>query len=437
MEWRRMEWRRKAVVGESRQQMSSQADEAKDKDKAANMKEALQQHGNGRNRLRGPRNTNEARAPNFQNRDNFSEAKLEGAPRAPNFQNRDNFSDAKLEGAPRAPYFQNRDNFSEAKLKGAPKETPLAASSSSSSKAAEATPTKPKRNPRWRKRQNTPRLHNANTQQVKEKQEFAIVKEFAVQEKQELAIVKEFAVQEEQELPIVKVFAVEMMPSSSRSTQTNLNEMKYVKECGINLKPSISIWTPTHQVEFEGRTIQVTLTADSHEVEEWVLHQQRSTSKLFGMDLEWKPNFYKGQDNRAALLQLCGDAGCLILQLFYMDVMPSSLIKFLNDDQIRLAGVEIEKDADKLATDYDLTCKNQSLVELSTLAVNTLGKPELKGSGLKKLASEVLGLSLVKSKKISMSNWEKAALSRSQIEYACIDAYISFAIAQKLLEDLP
>eukprot|EP01018_Ginkgo_biloba_P035878 Gb_00599 [translate_table: standard] len=219
---------------------------------------------------------------------------------------------------------------------------------------------------------------------------------------------------EKQEMAIVKECAVEMISSSSssRSTQTPL-------------------------VQFEGRTIQVTLTADSHEVEKWVLHQQRCESKLFGMDLEWKPNSYKGQDNKAALLQLCGDAGCLILQLFYMDVMPSSLINFLNDDQIRLAGVEIEKDAEKLARDYGLACKNQSLVELRTLAVNTRGRPDLKRSGLKTLAREILGLSMVKPKKISRSNWEIVDLSPSQIEYACIDAYISFAIAQKLLEDLP
>eukprot|EP01018_Ginkgo_biloba_P007214 Gb_39054 [translate_table: standard] len=113
------------------------------------------------------------------------------------------------------------------------------------------------------------------------------------------------------------------------------------------------------------------------------------------------------------------------------------LINFLNDDQNRLAGVEIEKDAHKLARDYGLTCKNQNLVELRTLAVNTCSRPDLKRSGFKTLAREILGLSMVKPKKISRSNWEREDLSASQIEYACIDAYISFTVAQKLLEDLP
>eukprot|EP01018_Ginkgo_biloba_P035424 Gb_05677 [translate_table: standard] len=340
--------------------MSTQGEKAEDKQKAANMNAGLQQHGDGRNRSIGPRNVNEGRAPNFQSHDNFSEAKLKGAPMA-----------------------------------------------SSSSKEAEATPTKPKRKSRRRKSNWTPRPDNANTQQGSrvEWRRKAVVGE----SEQQMSGQGEDAQQVKGKQEFER--AVEMMPSSSCSTKTGL-------------------------VQFQGRTIPVTFTADSHEVEKWVLQQRRCASKLFGMHLEWKPNSYRGQDNKAALLQLCGDAGCLIVQLSYMDVMPSSLINFLNDDQIRLAGVEIQKDADKLARDYGLTCKKQSL-ELTTLAVKTLRRPDLKHAGLKTLARLILGLAMVKPKKISRSNWGREDLSPSQIDYACIDAYISFAIAQKLLEDLP
>jgi hypothetical protein len=94
-----------------------------------------------------------------------------------------------------------------------------------------------------------------------------------------------------------------------------------------------------------------------------------------------------------------------------------------------LPGVGIREDLRKLARDFGLQCRGE--VELTLLAVEALGRPDLKQSGLKKLAFEVLRKEWTKSKKVSMSNWE-LDLEDKQISYAAADAWVSFAVHQAL-----
>jgi len=48
------------------------------------------------------------------------------------------------------------------------------------------------------------------------------------------------------------------------------------------------------------------------------------------------------------------------------------------------------------------------------------------------LAREVLAVDYDKPRTITMSNWEKEQLSDAQIQYACIDAFLSFEIGRCL-----
>eukprot|EP00250_Pteridium_aquilinum_P015241 c22467_g1_i1 orf=92-1438(+) len=176
-----------------------------------------------------------------------------------------------------------------------------------------------------------------------------------------------------------------------------------------------------------GMTMPVTITSQSAAVVEWI---QRQTGDLFGFDLEWKPNRLKSDDNSVALLQICGPSDCLIIQLLYTDVFPVLLKEFLSNAAKRLGGVGIRQDVNKLERDHNLACQGQ--VELGILAAEKLQRADLQGTGLKKLVDQVLGMTLVKVKKITMSNWEKEYLDEQQIEYACIDAWAAFAILHKL-----
>eukprot|EP01018_Ginkgo_biloba_P010980 Gb_21005 [translate_table: standard] len=184
------------------------------------------------------------------------------------------------------------------------------------------------------------------------------------------------------------------------------------------------------EVTFGERVIGVTVTYDGHVAGTWI-NQQRGQN-IFGLDMEWRPSFRKGCENKTALLQLCTETSCLIIQLLFADFIPEVLVSFLRDPDVKLVGVGIENDVVKLRRDHGLECKGQ--VELTHLAARRLEKEELEKVGLKRLASEVLGLSLLKPKKITMSNWSVKQLSRQQIEYACIDAFVSFAIGNKLLK---
>ena len=186
--------------------------------------------------------------------------------------------------------------------------------------------------------------------------------------------------------------------------------------------------TSRHVVTWCGHTMPVTITSQAAVVIEWVLRQ---TGGLFGFDLEWKPNFSPGQDNKAALLQLCGPEDCLIVQLLYADMIPRALVDFLLDAGKSLGGVGIRQDVSKLERDHGLACQGQ--VELGVLASEKLQRQDLHGGGLKKLVDQVLGKTLVKVKKITMSNWEKEYLDQKQIEYACIDAWAALALLQKLM----
>ncbi|KAJ8748686.1 hypothetical protein K2173_008131 [Erythroxylum novogranatense] len=139
---------------------------------------------------------------------------------------------------------------------------------------------------------------------------------------------------------------------------------------------------------------------------------------VVGLDVEWKPNYRVGQNNKAATLQLCVDTDCLIIQLFYLDYIPATLTDFLKDSNVTFVGVEVSRDVDKLSDDYGLETED-NIVD----------------PGLKEIASQVLGLYMEKPRHITRSNWQVRVLSDEQIEYACIDAYASYRIGQELLKE--
>jgi len=188
--------------------------------------------------------------------------------------------------------------------------------------------------------------------------------------------------------------------------------------------------TSCTEIHFAERSIQTTVTDDGHVVENWV--NQQTGQQIVGFDLEWRPSFQKGWENETALLQLCTDNGCLIIQMLFLDFIPEALVRFLKDPAVKLVGVGIEHDVEKLLCDHSLECGGQ--LELGALAAERLERRELKQAGLKGLAMEVLGLRLSKPKSISMSNWAWGILQERQIRYACIDAFVALAIGKKLLE---
>ncbi|KAJ0960788.1 hypothetical protein J5N97_014119 [Dioscorea zingiberensis] len=198
--------------------------------------------------------------------------------------------------------------------------------------------------------------------------------------------------------------------------------------------------TTYYDIEFAGDVIDTTVTCDGSVTADWIrsvrsFHRRLRTRPIVGLDCEWRPNFEPGGCNYVATLQLCSSRKCLILQLQHMEFIPQPLKDFLSDPNINFVGVGVENDASKLEDDYDLQCANP--VDLDPFCMDYLGMATSGGGrrslGLKAYAREILGVEMDKPRRVTMSNWEARVLSYSQIQYACIDAYVSFMLGRRVL----
>ncbi|MED6201268.1 hypothetical protein PIB30_093234 [Stylosanthes scabra] len=184
-----------------------------------------------------------------------------------------------------------------------------------------------------------------------------------------------------------------------------------------------------YDVTFHTHNIHTLLTSSPSLVDTWLSdtlnhHSSTTTTVLVGLDIEWRPNTHRNSNNPAATLQLCVANRCLVFQILHSPSVPQSLVDFLVNEGHTFLGVGIEEDVEKLLEDYNLNVKN--FVDLSSLAESVLGETELKRAGLKTLAGRVLGLEIDKPKRVSRSRWDNPWLTAEQVQYACVDAFVSF-----------
>ncbi|KAJ8748667.1 hypothetical protein K2173_008112 [Erythroxylum novogranatense] len=196
--------------------------------------------------------------------------------------------------------------------------------------------------------------------------------------------------------------------------------------------------TETVHVRFSGEVIATKVTDNASTISSWIRRIKSMYNReeiIVGLDVEWKPNYRVGQNNKAATLQLCVDTDCLIIQLFYLDYIPATLTDFLKDSNVTFVGVEVSRDVDKLSDDYGLETED-NIVDVREMSLQRWpGFFTSRQPGLKEIASQVLGLYMEKPRHITRSNWQVRVLSDEQIEYACIDAYASYRIGQELLKE--
>lgn len=72
--------------------------------------------------------------------------------------------------------------------------------------------------------------------------------------------------------------------------------------------------------------------------------------------------------------------------------------------------------------------------DLRERAAHELTDADLRSAGLKKLAKVILGKDVGNEElmKVRMSDWDNSHLSNDQVLYACLDAYLAFAIGRQL-----
>ncbi|XP_076899795.1 3'-5' exonuclease-like [Bidens hawaiensis] len=196
-----------------------------------------------------------------------------------------------------------------------------------------------------------------------------------------------------------------------------------------------------YDVTFFDTTVTTTVTADSSAVDKWISETEQHLIRdlsaqplVIGLDVEWRPNRSRGDDNPIAVIQLCAGNHCLVFQILHSPIIPYSLVRFLACPFYVFAGVGIGEDVGKLMKDYYLVVVRT--VDLRMVAASVYRKKEMKSSGLKKLASVVLRKQINKPKKVTMSCWDNRWLVPAQVQYACVDAYLSFEIGRILISSL-
>ncbi|ESR33933.1 hypothetical protein CICLE_v10007117mg [Citrus x clementina] len=96
--------------------------------------------------------------------------------------------------------------------------------------------------------------------------------------------------------------------------------------------------------------------------------------------------------------------------------------------------VGIENDANKLYQDYGLNVART--MDVADMAAAKYDDEELKTFGLKRLVLKFLHVEMEKSKRITLSKWDVNNLSKQQIRYAAIDAFVSFKLAIELKKEI-
>ncbi|KAK3218060.1 hypothetical protein Dsin_012030 [Dipteronia sinensis] len=125
-------------------------------------------------------------------------------------------------------------------------------------------------------------------------------------------------------------------------------------------------------------------------------------------------------------------ASCLVVYspLLKCPGFAPALEDFLSDADYTFVGVGVENDAETLDENYDLSVENT--VDLRHLAAEKFSMEELRNKGLKGLAWEVLDLDVEKPRDVTCSRWDNRWLSEDQVQYACVDSFLSFEIGRTL-----
>ncbi|KAK9070372.1 hypothetical protein SSX86_010774 [Deinandra increscens subsp. villosa] len=191
-----------------------------------------------------------------------------------------------------------------------------------------------------------------------------------------------------------------------------------------------------YDVTFFQDTISTIVTNTPSFVDSWIadierINHRTLNSLIVGLDVEWRPNQSRNIENPVATLQLCVGRRCLIFQILHSPSVPQSLKNFLRNPNYTFTGVGIESDVEKLTEDYNLGVSNMK--DVRTLAAEAYGSRDLKNAGIKTLTSRILGREVNKPKGVTMSRWDSEWLTPSQVQYACIDAFLSFEIGRVLI----
>ncbi|XP_022761286.1 uncharacterized protein LOC111307534 [Durio zibethinus] len=190
----------------------------------------------------------------------------------------------------------------------------------------------------------------------------------------------------------------------------------------------------TFTVTFFTDAITTTVTSTPSVVRNWLfnvlrLHRIRRHRLVVGLGVQWNP--YSSVDHPpAATLQLCIGRQCLIFQLLHANHVPLSLRRFLADPRNTFVGVWNHSDEAMLLRSKHRISVSR-VVDARDVAAERNGLS--RQLSMEKLAEIFLGADDVKKpKRVGVSAWDAYWLSLEQVQYACVDAFVSFELAKAL-----
>ena len=171
--------------------------------------------------------------------------------------------------------------------------------------------------------------------------------------------------------------------------------------------------------------LSITYATESSCVESWL--SARRHEPAFGFDTETRPAFRKGVVFAPATLQLSTATDCLVVHLAHLEApWPAALVEVLASPETLMCGLGIDDDAVELWLHHGLEVFGR--VELLRMPGAS------KGSSLAGLAETVLGVRLGKSKRLTMTRWDKRPLRNDELAYAAVDAWAGYACHGALLQ---
>lgn len=188
----------------------------------------------------------------------------------------------------------------------------------------------------------------------------------------------------------------------------------------------------TVRIPAHGGLPDMTVLLTSDEVEAAAFIEGWQGTHHFGLDLEQRPVFKKGDYSRAALLQICAGPWVLIFDLKAirnrtLKPLPDALQNFLENENHIFYGQGLSKDLARLAFEFDCVANGIDFGQ---------GKAwqDKCGGTLVVCANRVLETSVTQSRKLHMTNWDRRPLSEKEVQCAAEDAYLSWALAEHFIK---
>eukprot|EP00300_Choanocystis_sp_HF-7_P013674 c18399_g1_i2.p1 GENE.c18399_g1_i2~~c18399_g1_i2.p1 ORF type:complete len:527 (+),score=127.97 c18399_g1_i2:30-1610(+) len=199
--------------------------------------------------------------------------------------------------------------------------------------------------------------------------------------------------------------------------------------------PNFALWPPLQPppkiepvshlafplVPYSQAPMRVVIVRDAEESTR-VIQECISGAKFVGVDCEWFPDYVPNSISKVALVQLCVDKYCVLLHLSQMKSTPHALVEMLANPAVLKVGVGFTGDAAKLALSLEGFKEDEGVQGAFDMSW-VYERISLKG-----LCEQLTGgvLTLNKSKRVTISNWEQLHLTLAQIQYAAMDAFASY-----------